>query len=349
MAKSKLSETKENNPVLDAVIASIIKDYGVGSIMKFSDKSQNIEAISTGSLKINHASGIGGFPKGRIVEIYGNESTGKTTLLLQTIASAQKEGMLCAIIDAEHTLDKSYAEALGVDVSKLFISQPDSGEAGLEIAQKLIRSNQFGIVGIDSVAALVPKCEIEGEISDTTVGAHARLMSKALKIIVGDISKSNTCLIFLNQLRNKIQKFGYGDPMDTTGGNALKFYASMRIELKKIESKENYNTVRIKFIKNKTAPPYKICEARMVFGEGFSQMDEVIDICIDNKDIVKSGSWYSIGGERVQGNDGVKEYLKKNPKEFERLRELAEKSLVHVDDQEMDHSDVEPIDTEVGI
>ncbi len=312
---------EENNKqrALDTAIAQIEKAFGKGAIMKFGDKQiLKVEAISTGSLGLDIALGVGGVPKGRIIEIYGPESSGKTTLTLHIIAEAQKAGGSCAFIDAEHALDPAYARKIGVDVDNLIISQPDTGEQALEIADTLVRSGAIDVVVIDSVAALTPKAEIEGEMGDSHMGLQARLMSQALRKLTASVSRTGSIVIFINQIRMKIGVM-FGSPETTTGGNALKFYASIRIDIRRIGSLKDKEEVigsqtRVKVVKNKVAPPFRQVEFDIIYGEGISKMGEVIDIGVSKEIIEKSGSWYSYNSIRIgQGKENVKEYLLKNP------------------------------------
>ncbi len=313
---------------LQAAISKIEKDFGKGSVMKLGDEQiENVEVIHTGSISLDYALGVGGYPKGRIIEIYGPESSGKTTLAIHAIAEAQKAGGIAAFIDAEHAFDRFYAAKLGVDVDNLFISQPDNGEQALEIADQLIRSAAIDIVVVDSVAALTPKAEIEGDMGDNRVGLQARLMSQALRKLTATISKTNTTCIFINQLREKIGIM-FGNPETTTGGNALKFYASVRLDIRKgspIKDGDNIlgNEVRVKVVKNKVAPPFRKAEFEITFGEGISRIGEIVDLGVKFGVIEKSGSWYSYGGSKLgQGREGVKSLLKDNP---ELAEELANK------------------------
>ena len=311
----------DKKQALEAALAQIDKNFGKGSIMRLgaNDRSHDIEAISTGSLGLDIALGIGGLPKGRVVEIYGPESSGKTTLTLQVIAEAQKKGGICAFIDAEHALDPLYARKLGVKVEDLLISQPDTGEQALEIADTLVRSGAIDVLVIDSVAALTPKAELEGEMGDSLPGLQARLMSQALRKLTGSISKSGTMVIFINQIRMKIGVM-FGNPETTTGGNALKFYASVRLDIRRIGSiKANEeaigNQTRVKVVKNKVAPPFKQVEFDIMYGEGISKTGELVDLGVKAAIIEKSGAWFSYKGERIgQGRENSKTFLKENPK-----------------------------------
>lgn len=315
-----LTDAGEKEKALEAALNQIQKQFGKGSIMKLGDKGSqmNVEAISTGSISLDIATGVGGVPKGRIVEIYGPESSGKTTLTLHIIAEAQKNGGKAAFIDAEHALDPVYAKNLGVDTENLLVSQPDTGEQALEICDMLVRSGALDIVVIDSVAALVPKAEIQGEMGDAHVGLQARLMSQALRKITGSINRSNTCVIFINQLREKVGVM-YGSPEVTTGGRALKFYASMRFDVRKVETIKAGdailgNRTRVKIVKNKVAPPFKQAEFDIMYGEGISKEGDILDSAVDAKIIDKSGSWYSYNGQRIgQGRENIKTYLKEHP------------------------------------
>ena len=312
-------ELDEKQKALEAAIGQIDQNFGKGSVMKLGQKDQalDIEAISTGSLSLDIALGIGGLPKSRIVEIYGPESSGKTTLALQVIAEAQKTGGICAFVDAEHALDPTYARKLGVDTSELLISQPDTGEQALEIADTLVRSGAVSVLVVDSVAALTPRAELEGDMGDTHVGLQARLMSQALRKLTGSISKSNTMVIFINQIRMKIGVM-FGSPETTAGGNALKFYSSVRLDIRRIgaiKEKDEIigNQTRVKVVKNKVAPPFKVVEFDIMYGEGISKMGELIDLGAKANIIEKSGAWYSYKGEKIgQGKENAKQYLKNN-------------------------------------
>ena len=314
-----LDPQQEKMKALQAALSKIEKDFGKGSIMKLGEeKIENVDVIPTGSIGLNAALGVGGYPRGRIIEIYGPESSGKTTLAIHAIAEAQKAGGVAAFIDAEHAFDRFYAEKLGVDVDNLYISQPDNGEQALEIADQLIRSSAIDILVVDSVAALTPKKEIEGDMGDSAVGLHARLMSQALRKLTGTISKTNTTCIFINQLREKIGVM-FGNPETTTGGNALKFYASVRLDVRKssaIKDGDNIlgNQTKVKVVKNKVAPPFRKCEFEIIFGEGISKVGEIVDLATEYEIIKKSGSWFSYEDSKLaQGRDAVKQLLKDNP------------------------------------
>jgi recombination protein RecA len=309
----------EKLKILQSTLDKIEKSYGKGSIMKLGDRpDETYEAISTGSISLDTALGIGGFPKGRIIEIYGPESSGKTTLAIHAIAESQKKGGIAAFIDAEHAFDPVYARKLGVDIDNLLVSQPDNGEQALEIADNLIRSGAIDIIVIDSVAALTPKAEIDGEMGDSKVGLHARLMSQALRKMTSTISKTGCCCIFINQLREKIGVM-FGNPETTTGGNALKFYASVRLDIRRTQAIKDGdqnigNRVKVKVVKNKVAPPFRVCEFDLMFGEGISKTGEIIDLGVETGIIKKSGSWFSYGESKLaQGREGVKSLLRDNP------------------------------------
>ena len=328
MAKSAEENTtpmSEKLKALQAAMSKIEKDFGRGSVMKLGDEQiEDVEVIPTGSLALNAALGVGGYPKGRIIEIYGPESSGKTTLAIHAIAEAQKRGGIAAFIDAEHAFDRFYAKKLGVDVDELLISQPDNGEQALEIADQLIRSSAIDIIVIDSVAALTPKAEIEGDMGDNKVGLQARLMSQALRKLTSTISKTNTTCIFINQLREKIGVM-FGNPETTTGGNALKFYASVRLDIRRVTTLKDGDTpignqVRVKIVKNKVAPPFRKAEFEITFGEGISHVGEIVDLGVELGIIKKSGSWFSYGESRLgQGRDAVKKIIKDNPELSEEL------------------------------
>ncbi|MEJ7778506.1 MAG: recombinase RecA [Daejeonella sp.] len=326
----------EKLKALQLTLDKLEKSYGKGTVMKLGDNAvEAIEAISTGSISLDIALGIGGLPKGRVIEIYGPESSGKTTLAIHAIAEAQKKGGIAAFIDAEHAFDKFYASKLGVDIENLLISQPDNGEQALEIADNLIRSGAIDIIVIDSVAALVPKAEIEGEMGDSKMGLHARLMSQALRKLTGTISKTGCCCIFINQLRDKIGVM-FGSPETTTGGNALKFYASVRLDIRRISQIKDTdevsgNRVKVKVVKNKLAPPFRIAEFDVMFGEGISKAGEIIDLGVDFDIIKKAGSWFSYGDTKLgQGRDGVKQLLLDNPDLMDEL-EAKIKATVSAD------------------
>ncbi|MFL2607365.1 MAG: recombinase RecA [Flavobacteriaceae bacterium] len=327
------NEKEDKLKALKLTLDKLDKTYGKGTVMKMGDRpDENVEAISSGSIGLDLALGVGGYPKGRVVEIYGPESSGKTTLTLHAIAECQKKGGIAAFIDAEHAFDRFYAEKLGVDIENLIISQPDHGEQALEIADNLIRSGAIDMVIIDSVAALTPKSEIEGEMGDSKMGLHARLMSQALRKLTGSISKTNCTVFFINQLREKIGIM-FGNPETTTGGNALKFYASIRIDIRRstqIKSSDGAvigNKTRVKIVKNKVAPPFKLAEFDIMYGEGISKVGEIIDLCVNAEIINKSGSWFSYEGTKLgQGRDSVKALLKDNPD----LCETLEKRLKEI-------------------
>ena len=319
----------DKQKALQAALDQIDKNFGKGSIMRLgaNDKRIEVEAISTGSLGLDIALGIGGLPRGRVVEIYGPESSGKTTLALHTIAEAQKAGGVCAFVDAEHALDPTYAEKLGVNVNDLLVSQPDTGEQALEITDMLVRSGAIDVVVVDSVAALTPKAEIEGEMGEMQLGLQARLMSQALRKLTGNIKRSNTIVIFINQIRMKIGVM-FGNPETTTGGNALKFYASVRLDIRRIGALKNGdevvgNQTRVKVVKNKVAPPFREAEFEIMYGAGISREGEIIELGVQQNLIEKSGSWYSYNGERIgQGKDNARSYLQERP---ELAREIENK------------------------
>ncbi|NSW93574.1 MAG: recombinase RecA [Bacteroidales bacterium] len=333
MSTERKEINKEKLKALEVTIGKIEKDFGKGAIMKLGDQAiENIQVISTGSIGLDAALGIGGFPRGRVIEIYGPEASGKTTLAIHAIAEAQKNGGIAAIIDAEHTFDRNYAEKLGVDVQNLLISQPDNGEQALEIADNLIRSGAIDIIVIDSVAALTPKAEIEGEMGDSKMGLQARLMSQALRKLTANISKTNTSCIFINQLRDKIGVM-FGNPETTTGGNALKFYASVRVDIRKTNQiKEGEEIIgsrtRVKIVKNKLAPPFKKADFDILYGEGISQLGEIVDLGVEFDIIKKSGSWFSYGDTKLgQGRDAVKQIIKDNPELYEELKAKITEAL----------------------
>ena len=342
MAKKEIEEgavnpQSEKLKALQAAMSKIEKDFGKGSIMKLGDENvENVEVIPTGSIGLNAALGVGGYPRGRIIEIYGPESSGKTTLAIHAIAEAQKAGGIAAFIDAEHAFDRFYAEKLGVDVNNLWISQPDNGEQALQIADQLISSSAIDILVVDSVAALTPKKEIEGDMGDNVVGLQARLMSQALRKLTSTISKTNTTCIFINQLREKIGVM-FGSPETTTGGNALKFYSSVRLDIRRVTSIKDGdevigNQVRVKVVKNKVAPPFRKCEFEILFGEGISKVGEIVDLGVEYGIVQKAGSWFSYEGNKLaQGRDAVKKLLKDNP---ELCEELEAKIMQTISDKE---------------
>jgi recombination protein RecA len=333
MEKEKKEINKEKLKALEITLGKIEKDFGRGTIMKLGDNAiENIQTIPTGSIGLDAALGIGGFPRGRVIEIYGPESSGKTTLAIHAIAQAQKAGGIAAIIDAEHAFDRFYAQKLGVDVENLLISQPDNGEQALEITDHLIRSGALDIIVIDSVAALTPKAEIEGEMGDSKMGLQARLMSQALRKLTANISKTNTTCIFINQLREKIGVM-FGNPETTTGGNALKFYASVRLDIRRssqIKEGEEIigNRTRVKVVKNKLAPPFRKADFDILYGEGISQAGEIVDLGVDFNIIKKSGSWFSYGETKLgQGRDAVKQIILDNPELYEELKARVMEAL----------------------
>ncbi len=319
---------------LASALSQIEKQFGKGAVMRMGDRSaETVDVVSTGSLGLDVALGIGGLPRGRVVEIYGPESSGKTTLTLQVIANCQRNGGTAAFVDAEHALDPAYAEKLGVNVDDLLVSQPDTGEQALEIADMLVRSNAVDVVVVDSVAALTPKAEIEGEMGDSHVGLHARLMSQALRKLTANIKRSNTLVIFINQIRMKIGVM-FGNPETTTGGNALKFYASVRLDIRRIGAVKKGEEVigsetRVKVVKNKVAPPFRQAEFEILYGEGTSYEGELIELGVNNNLVEKSGAWYSYGGERIgQGKENARQYLKDNPSVAKELDEALRAKLL---------------------
>ena len=342
MAKKELElqvdDKSEKLKALQAAMAKIEKDFGKGSIMKMGDdKVESVEVIPTGSLGLDLALGVGGYPKGRIIEIYGPESSGKTTLAIHAIAEAQRQGGIAAFIDAEHAFDRFYAASLGVDTDNLLISQPDNGEQALEIADQLIRSAAIDIVVVDSVAALTPKAEIEGDMGDNKVGLQARLMSQALRKLTASINKTNTTCIFINQLRDKIGVM-FGNPETTTGGNALKFYASVRLDIRKVTTLKDGDTpignqVRVKVVKNKVAPPFRKAEFEITFGQGISQIGEIVDLGVEAGIIKKSGSWFSYGENKLaQGREAVKNLLTDNIELCDEIEAKIREILANVQD-----------------
>lgn len=333
VATGKLTDLKEKLKALDNTMEHLAKDFGSGAIMRLGDDAvQNVETIPTGSIGLDHALGVGGIPRGRITEIYGAESSGKTTLAIHIIAEAQKQGGICAIIDAEHAFDRFYAEKLGVDVNNLWIAQPDNGEQALEIAEQLINSGAIDVLVIDSVAALTPKAEIEGEMGDKNVGLHARLMSQAMRKLTGTISRTRTCCIFINQLREKIG-VTFGNPETTTGGNALKFYSSVRLEIKpggyiKDDDETIGRMAKVKVVKNKVAPPFCKCEFEIMFGKGISRSGEIIDMAVEHGIVKKAGAWFSYNGAKLgQGRDAVKRVIEENPDLADELTQKIYDSL----------------------
>ncbi|MGD9905926.1 MAG: recombinase RecA [Vicinamibacterales bacterium] len=315
-----VDDVKERLKAIEMAVGQIEKQFGKGAIMRLGQKGgvQPADAISTGSISIDYALGIGGFPRGRVVEVFGPESSGKTTLTLQVIAEAQRAGGMAAFVDAEHALDAEYAKKLGVDIDNLLVSQPDNGEQALEIVEVLVRSGSVDVVVVDSVAALVPRAEIEGEMGEAQVGLQARLMSQALRKLTGVVSKSKTCLVFINQLREKIGVM-FGSPETTTGGRALKFYSSVRVDIRRIGAIKDGEAVvggrtRVKIVKNKMAPPFREAEFDVMYGEGISREGDLIDLAVERKIIDKSGAWFSFSGERLgQGRENVKQFLKDHP------------------------------------
>lgn len=348
----KKDEMCDRDKALEAALLQIDKRFGKGSIMSLGDDSArlNIEAVSTGSVSLDLACGIGGLPKGRITEIYGPESSGKTTLALHVIAEAQKQGGKAAFIDAEHALDPVYARKLGVDIDELLVSQPDTGEDALEICEMLVRSGAISVIVIDSVAALVPKAEIQGDMGDSHVGLQARLMSQALRKLAGVVNKTNTCVIFINQLREKVGVM-FGNPETTTGGRALKFYSSVRLDVRRIEGIKLGDAVvgnrtRVKVVKNKVAPPFKMTEFDIMYGEGISKAGDLLDCAVQAELIDKSGAWYSMNGERIgQGRENVKAYLKERPAIMQQLEDdIKAKYIVPKDQDAAGDDDIYEVD-----
>lgn len=333
MAKEKKTAVKDTDAALDDAISQIEKKFGKGSVMRLGDRTAvDVDVIPSGSLTLDKALGIGGYPKGRIIEIYGPESSGKTTLTLHAIAQAQKQGGKAAFIDAEHAIDPVYAKNLGVDIDELILSQPDSGEQALEIAEMLVRSGVIDLIVIDSVAALVPQVELDGEMGDATVGLQARLMSKALRKLSGVMNKTNCTVIFINQLREKIGVM-YGNPETTTGGRALKFYSSVRVEIRRSEQiKQNGeiigNKANIKVVKNKVAPPFKTTQVDIIYGKGISRDGEILDLAVEGDIVEKSGAWYAYNGEKIgQGRENAKNFLIEHPAIFEEVEEKVKAQL----------------------
>mgnify|MGYP003289449232 CR=1 FL=1 len=330
----------EKLKILQSTLDKIEKNYGKGAVMKLGDKSaEAVEVIPTGSINLDVALGVGGFPKGRIIEIFGPESSGKTTLAIHAIAECQKAGGIAAFIDAEHAFDSFYAKKLGVDIDNLLVSQPDNGEQALEIADNLIRSGAIDIIVVDSVAALTPKSEIDGEMGDSKVGLQARLMSQAMRKLTSTISKTNCCCIFINQLREKIGVM-FGNPETTTGGNALKFYSSVRIDIRRIQAIKDGdqpvgNRVKVKVVKNKVAPPFRTCEFDLMFGEGISRLGEIIDLGVEHEIIKKSGSWFSYGDSKLaQGREALKQTLRDNPELCDELESKIRAAIKEKKDNE---------------
>lgn len=334
--------SEEKMKALDAALAQIEKQYGKGSVMKLGDQSANmgIDVVPTGSLSLDLALGLGGMPRGRIIEIYGPESSGKTTLTLHAIAEVQKQGGTAAFIDAEHAIDPVYAKNLGVNIDELILSQPDSGEQGLEIAETLVRSGAIDLVVVDSVAALVPQVELDGEMADQQMGLQARLMSKALRKLSGVMNKTDCTIIFINQLREKIGVM-FGNPETTTGGRALKFYSSVRVEIRRSEVIKNGteivgNKVNIKVVKNKVAPPFKSTQVDIIYGKGISRDGEVLDLAVDKDIVDKSGAWYAYKGEKIgQGRENAKRYLVEHPDIMNEITEAIKASLMPVEEEEL--------------
>ena len=329
-----LEDLKERTKAIDNAVGQIEKQFGKGSIMRLGQRGAIVpmEAISTGSISIDYALGIGGLPRGRVIEVFGPESSGKTTLALQVIAEAHRNGGMAAFVDAEHALDAQYAQKLGVDLENLLVSQPDNGEQALEIVEVLVRSNSVDVVVVDSVAALVPKAEIEGEMGEAQMGLQARLMSQALRKLTGVVSKSKTTLIFINQLREKIGVM-FGNPETTTGGRALKFYASVRIDIRRIASIKDGDQViggrtRVKVVKNKVAPPFREAEFDIMYGEGISREGDLLDLAVEKRIVEKSGAWFAYGGERLgQGRENAKQFLKENPDVRRTIEERVRREL----------------------
>jgi recombination protein RecA len=337
-----LDDLKERTKAIDIAVGQIEKQFGKGSIMRLGQRNAiaPVEVISTGAISIDYALGIGGLPRGRVIEIFGPESSGKTTLALQVIAEAQRPGGMAAFVDAEHALDAQYAQKLGVDLENLLVSQPDHGEQALEIVEVLIRSNSVDVVVVDSVAALVPKAEIEGEMGEAQMGLQARLMSQALRKLTGVVSKSKTTLIFINQLREKIGVM-FGNPETTTGGRALKFYASVRIDIRRIASIKDGDQVvggrtRVKVVKNKVAPPFREAEFDVMYGEGISREGDLLDLAVEKRIVEKSGAWFAYNGERLgQGRENAKQFLKENPEVRQAIEDRVRRDLGMVRETEI--------------
>ncbi len=357
MAKKSVDTTTDKSKALETALKQIRKDFGEGSIMKLGEnQGMNIEVIPTGSINLDLALGLGGVPRGRIIEVYGAESSGKTTIALHIVAQAQKMGGVAAFIDAEHALDPVYAKALGVDVEELLISQPDFGEQALEIADMLVRSGAIDVIVVDSVAALVPKAEIDGEMSDQQMGLQARLMSKALRKLTGSINKSKTTMIFINQVRDKIGGFSFGPQTTTTGGKALKFYSSVRMEVKRVGSVKQGeevigNETVVKVTKNKVAPPFKEAKFQIMYGKGISRVGEILDMALDNDIVAKSGAWFSFGDIRLgQGKENVKARLETEPELLaaieEKVNQLLEKNTIVLHTSEGEEVETEEITEE---
>jgi recombination protein RecA len=332
---------RERSKVIDLAVGQIEKQFGKGSIMRLGQReSQAVPCIPTGAISLDYALGVGGMPRGRVIEIFGPEASGKTTLALQVVAQAQVRGGMAAFIDAEHALDAAYARKLGVDLDNLLVSQPDNGEQALEIVEVLIRSGGVDVVVVDSVAALVPRAEIEGEMGEAQMGLQARLMSQALRKLTGVVSKSRTCLIFINQLREKIGVM-FGNPETTTGGRALKFYASVRVDIRRIASIKDGDTVvggrtRVKVVKNKVAPPFREAEFDIMYGEGISREGDLLDLAVDRRIVEKTGAWFSFGGERLgQGRENAKQFLRDNPEIFRTVEDRVRREMGLVADVEV--------------
>ncbi len=348
-----MAENNEKKQALEMAMGQIEKQFGKGSVMRLGEfKAMNVEAISTGALSLDIALGIGGVPRGRIIEIYGPESSGKTTLALHIIAEAQKEGGEVAFIDAEHALDPVYAKNLGVDINELIVSQPDTGEQALEIAESLIRSGALDVIVVDSVAALVPKAEIDGEMGDSHIGLQARLMSQALRKLAGAVNKSKTVIVFINQLREKVGIM-FGNPETTTGGRALKFYASVRMDIRKVENIKQDgevigNRARVKIVKNKVAPPFREAEFDILYGKGISKEGNILDIAVNLDLIVKSGSWFSYKGERIgQGRENAKKYLADNPEVMAEVEAKIRENMAQAFENSLSEETVSENDEEI--